>query len=359
KVRGYRVEVGEVETALATHPSITEAVVVTRASESGDVRLVAYARVREEIAWTELRQYLKERLPEYMIPATLVVVDQFPLTPSGKVDGKSLPAPAQVNSEQIVVQNSAHTPTAELLAGIWAELLGLAHVNLHDNFFDIGGHSLLATRVTSRIRDTFGLEVPLRRLFEMPTVFELAAHIDTQLNGDRNVVQPPIQRLAPGHTRPLSFAQQRLWFWEQLEPGTPTYNLTSAIRLEGDLDLAVLERSLNEIVRRHDILRTSFTAVDGNPVQVVAPKKTFKLNLIDLSSRSTAEREGEARRLAGEESLRPFLLNRAPLLRVTLLRLTTQDHVAVVSMHHIISDGWSMGIFIDEVTALYGAYRSG
>ncbi len=150
-----------------------------------------------------------------------------------------------------------------------------------------------------------------------------------------------------------------MWFWEQLEPGTPTYNLTSAIRLEGDLDLAVLERSLNEIVRRHDILRTSFTAVDGNPVQVVAPKKTFKLNLIDLSSRTAAERETEARRLAGEESQRPFSLNRAPLLRVTLLRLTTQDHVAVVSMHHIISDGWSMGIFVDEVTALYDAYRSG
>jgi len=257
------------------------------------------------------------------------------------------------------VQTIAETPTAELVADIWAEVLGLERVGLHNNFFDLGGHSLLATRVISRVREAFKLEVPLRRLFEMPTVFEFATYIDGQLRTGKDLTPPPIRRRPHDRPRPLSFAQQRLWFWEQLEPNTPTYNLTSAFRLQGELDLALLEQTLNEIVRRHEILRTSFTAVDGEPVQVVAPRKTLRLNPVDISWLPPAEREAEARRLSGQEALRPFALNRAPLLRVTLLRLSSQEHVAVVSMHHIISDGWSMGIFIDEVTALYEAYRFG
>src|SRR6185295_4659572 len=176
------------------------------------------------------------------------------------------------NSVEEELPTEALSPTAELLAGIWGEVLNVEHVNAHDNFFDLSGHSLLATRVVSRIREAFNLELPLRRLFEYPTVLELAAHIDDQLRVAHASALPPIRPQPHDHTRPLSFAQQRLWYWEQLEPGTATYNLCSALRLEGDLDLAVFERSLNEVVRRHETLRTSFTAIDGQPVQVVAPK---------------------------------------------------------------------------------------
>jgi len=255
-------------------------------------------------------------------------------------------------------QAPASTAATELVAEIWAEVLGLERVGLHQDFFELGGHSLLATRVVSRLREAYKLEVPLRRLFELPTVFELATHIDSLLRDGKDLAQPPIRRQAQDGPRPLSFAQQRLWFWEQLEPNTPTYNLTSAFRLEGDLDRAVLERTLNEIVRRHEILRTSFMAVDGEPVQVVAPRKTLRVNLLDIGWLPAEEREAEARRLTAEEASRPFALNKAPLLRVKLLRLSPQEHVALVVMHHIISDGWSMGVLIDEVTALYEAFRS-
>ncbi|HEX7774110.1 MAG TPA: condensation domain-containing protein, partial [Pyrinomonadaceae bacterium] len=357
KIRGYRVEIGEIEAVLGAHPSINEAVVVTK-GEPGNVHLVAYARVREAVAWAQLRQYLKERLPEYMIPTSFVTVEKFPLTPSGKIDRRSLRMLAQ-RSVAEEVQTEALSPTAELLAGVWSEVLGAERVNAHDNFFDLGGHSLLATRVISRIREAFNLEIPLRRLFEYPTVFELAAHIDEQLRVSHAAALPPIKRQSQGHTRPLSFAQQRIWYWEQLQPGTPTYNLSSAFRLEGDLDLAVFERSFNEIVRRHETLRTSFTAMDGAPVQVVAPKKAFRLSFTDLSSMPVAERETEARRLAVVEALRPFTLAKSPLLRVSVLRLTPQEHIAQVTMHHIVSDGWSLGLLIEEVTALYEAYRFG
>ncbi|HKG62290.1 MAG TPA: amino acid adenylation domain-containing protein, partial [Pyrinomonadaceae bacterium] len=359
KIRGYRVEIGEIEAVLAGHPAINEAIVVTKAGESGNVRLIAYTRVREAVAGTQLRQYLKERLPEYMIPASFVTVEQFPLTPSGKIDRRSLRLLAQRSAAEEDVRTEALSPTAELLAGVWEAVLGVEHVNAHDNFFDLGGHSLLATRVVSRIREAFNLEIPLRRLFEYPTVSELAAHIDEQLRVSHAAALPPIRPQSQGHTRPLSFAQQRIWYWEQLQPGTPTYNLSSAFRLAGELDLAVFERSFNEIVRRHETLRTSFTVLDGAPVQVVAPKKAFRVSFMDLSSMPAAERETEARRLAVVEALRPFTLAKSPLLRVSLLRLSPQEHIAHVSMHHIVSDGWSLGLLVEEVTALYEAYHSG
>ena len=269
-----------------------------------------------------------------------------------QIDRRAVPTDADVRA-------LSRTATSELVAGIWAEVLGVNRVRLHDNFFDIGGHSLLATRVIARVRETFKLEVSLRKLFELPTVFELALHIDELLQStSEQLVQPAITRQPQGSARQLSFAQQRLWFWEQLEPGTPTYNLTSAFRLSGELDLAVLERSLAEIVRRHEVLRTFFTAEDGSPVQVIAPTAKIKIKLDDLSSLPENEREIEARRRAGEQSLIPFDLSRLPLLRVVLMKLSDREHVAVVSMHHIISDGWSMGVLIDEMAALYDAYST-
>ncbi len=296
-----------------------------------------------------------EQLLEIVTANPKVPISELP-NPFSALERKRV-TEEQPSTHPELPQIVAETPTAELLANIWAEVLGKDRIGLHANFFDLGGHSLLATRVISRVREAFKLEVPLRRLFEMPTVFELSAYIDAQLGSGTNVAQAPIRRQQQqDNARPLSFAQQRLWFWEQLEPDTPTYNLISAFRLVGDLDLAVMEQSLNEIVRRHEILRTSFTSVDGDPVQVVAPRKTLRLTLVDLSWLPEVQREAEARRLTGEEALRPFALNKAPLFRLTILRLSPHEHVAVVAMHHIISDGWSVGIFVDEVTSLYESY---
>ena len=354
KIRGYRVEVGEIEAELCGHSLVREAVVLVQSRRGGASELVAYVLLKEGAVHdaSKLRGYLKERLPEYMLPTSFIALEEFPLTPSGKIDRRRLPELVQPE----LIEQGGQTPqtsTAELIAGIWSELLGLEHVFSDDNFFEIGGHSLLATRVIARLREIFNLEVPVRSLFEMPTVSELAAHIDAQLRMCGELAQPPITRASRERVLPLSFAQERLWFWEELQPGTATYTLTSAFRLVGDLDVSVLERSLNEIMRRHEILRTSYAAVEGHPVQVIAPQSFVPLGVEDLSHLSESERDFEVRRLAGEEALRPFDLTQAPLLRVSLLRLGEQEHVALVSMHHIVSDGWSMGVLVEEIASLY------
>ncbi len=357
KIRGYRVETGEIEAELCGHSLVREAVVLAQSRPRGASELVAYVLLKEGAVHdaSQLRRYLKERLPEYMLPTSFIAMAEFPLTPSGKIDRRRLP---ELALPELIEQDgqTPQTSTAELIAGIWSELLGLERVYSDNNFFEIGGHSLLATRVIARLREVFNLEVPVRSLFEMPTVSELAAHIDEQLRMSVKLVQPPITRASRDGVLPLSFAQERLWFWEQLQPGTPTYTLTSAFRLEGDLDVAVLEQSLNEIMRRHEILRTSYAAVEGQPVQVIAPHSFVPLSVKDLSHLPESERDFEVRRLAGEEALRPFDLTQSPLLRVSLLRLGAQKHVALVSMHHIVSDGWSMGVLVEEIATLYDEF---
>ena len=355
KIRGFRIEPGEIEAVLSAHAAVREARVIVREDQPGEKRLVAYVVGGVEAA--ALREHLRESLPEYMVPAAFVVLEQLPLTPNGKLDVKALPAPELASAEDRYV--APRTPVEEVLAGIWAEVLRLERVGVNDSFFELGGHSLLATRVVSRIRAVFAVELPLRALFEGPTVAELA------VRGGGDAPRGccpcsrrwcPVERTGP---LPLSFAQERLWFIDRLEPGSAVYNIPMAWRLGGALDRAALERALGEIVRRHEALRTVFAEVDGSPVQVIAPFGGFALPVEDLSASSEADREAAVRQRAGEEARRPFDLAAGPLFRAALLRLGGEDHVLLLSMHHVVSDGWSMGVLFRELSALYAAYREG
>jgi len=356
KVRGFRVELGEIEVALSQHPAVGEAVVLAR--EDGNKRLVGYVVPEGEQSpgVTALRGFLRGRLPEYMIPSAFVVLESLPLTPSGKVDRRALPAPDGARPELEAVYVAPRTPMEELLANIWAQVLGIGRVGVHDNFFELGGHSLLATQLISRLHEAFQVELPLRDLFESPTVAALAECVEEAQQTAQGLQAPAIEPVPRDGELPLSFAQQRLWFLDQLEPGSPLYNVPDAVRINGPLDVAALERSLNEIVRRHEVLRTTFPTVDGKPVQVIAPDLTIPLPVVDLTGLPEAEREPEALRQAREQARRPFDLARGPLLRARLLRLGEEDHVALMIMHHIASDGWSTGVLVQEIAALYDAF---
>ncbi|MET0396001.1 MAG: amino acid adenylation domain-containing protein, partial [Longimicrobiaceae bacterium] len=357
KLRGYRIEPGEIEAALREHPAVRDAVVVVREDAPGDRRLVGYV-VAEGAALSpgELREHLGGRVPEHMVPGAFVALDSIPLTPNGKLDRRALPAPRWCAGEEGYV--APRTPAEEVLAGIWAEVLGVGRVGVRENFFELGGHSLLATRVVSRIRETLAVELPLRGLFEAPTVAGLAERVEALRRAGLPVL-PPVLPVERGGALPLSFAQERLWFLDRLEPGSAVYNIPVAWRLGGAPDVAALRRALGEIVRRHETLRTVFAQVDGSPVQVIAPSGAFALPVEDLSGLGEADREAALGRRAGEEARRPFDLAAGPLFRAALLRLGAGDHVLLFSMHHIVSDGWSMGVFHRELSALYAAYREG
>jgi amino acid adenylation domain-containing protein len=315
------------------------------------------AEGRARPAASELRVFLKERLPEHMVPAVFVLLDAFPLNANGKVDRRALPAPDGRRPELNEAFVACRTPTEELLAEIWGQVLGLERVGIYDNFFHLGGHSLLATQVVSRIRETFRVEMPLRRLFEAPTVAGLAENIEAgRMAGPQAPAIVPVPR--DGELR-LSFAQQRLWFIDRLEPGSSVYNFPAAVRLKGPLNVVALTQSLNEIVRRHEALRTTFAIVDGRPVQVIAPTLTIRLPIVDLRELPETERETEVQRLATNEAQRPFDLAEGPLVRATVLRLGENEHVGLLTIHHIVTDGWSAGILIREMAVLYDAFCSG
>ena len=361
KVRGYRIELGEIETALRTHGGVGEAVVVVREDEPGDRRIVAYvvgAGGGAAPEAGELRGHVQARVPEYMVPSAYVGLEALPRTPNGKIDRRALPAPDAPASEPDTYV-APRTPTEEVLAGIYAEVLGAERVGAHADFFELGGHSLLATRVVSRAREAFGVEVPLGTLFEAPTVGELAAQVDDLLREDAGVPAPPIVPVPRDGELPLSFAQQRLWFIDQLQPGSAAYNIPTAQRIRGPLDVAALERALGELLRRHEALRTVFASVGGRAVQVVRPAEGFALPVFDLSARPAAEREDELLRLAREDEAAPFDLRAGPLLRARLVKLGDEEHALLLNMHHIVSDGWSVDVMIREVAALYGAFRVG
>ncbi|HYG65818.1 MAG TPA: amino acid adenylation domain-containing protein, partial [Thermoanaerobaculia bacterium] len=354
KIRGFRIEPGEVEAALLALPGVREAAVVVREDMPGERRLVAYAA--GELTVESLRAALRERLPDYMAPSAFVRLDALPLNPNGKVDRKALPAPERSAGAEGYL--APRTPVEEILAGIWAELLGLERVGADGNFFELGGHSLLATRVTSRLRDTLGIELPLSDVFEASSLADLAARVEAARRDGTQASSPPIVPAPREGALPLSFAQERLWFIDQLEPGSPLYNIAAALQARGPLDSGVLARTLGEIVRRHEALRTAFAELAGEPVQVIQPARPFLLPVVDLSALPESVREDLARTLAAAETGRPFDLSRGPLMRALLLRLGEADHAVVLTMHHIASDGWSMGILVREVAALYPAFAA-
>ncbi|HYO64056.1 MAG TPA: amino acid adenylation domain-containing protein, partial [Pyrinomonadaceae bacterium] len=362
KLRGFRIELGEIEAALTQHRAVRESLVLARADESGDKRLVAYvvpADADERPAAADLRRFLSGRLPEYMIPSFFVHVDEFPLTANGKVDRRRLPAPELEQRPEAAGDALTLTPVEELLAAVWSEVLGLERVGVADDFFELGGHSLLATQVVSRVRERFGVELALREIFERPTVGALARAIEAAMQSGGEEQAPAVRPVARGGALPLSFGQQRLWFFDQLEPGSPLYNISGGVRLAGELDVEALTRTLSEIVRRHEVLRTTFAVVDGEPSQVIQEARPFELSVRDLSHLNADEWARAERAAAREESDLPFDLSRGPLLRATLLDFGAGEHVLLVTMHHIVSDGWSLGVLIKEVAALYAAYVEG
>ncbi|HSF41477.1 MAG TPA: amino acid adenylation domain-containing protein, partial [Thermoanaerobaculia bacterium] len=352
KIRGFRVELGEVEAALLAHPEVREALVIARVTSGGEPRLVAYVVPRGE-APSDLRAWLGARLSEAMIPSAFVAIPALPLTPNGKVDRRALPDPEPERGSE-AASSAPRTPTEEVLAGIFAEVLGVDAVGTGGDFFELGGHSLLATRVIARIRSAFRVDLELRAVFEGRTVSALALRVDEAVRGEAGVAAPPlVRRPRPAEGAPLSFAQERLWFLDRLQPGSTAYNVPRGMELRGPLDVPALSAALSEIVRRHEILRTVYAFAGPEPVQIVLPWEPRALPVVDLSG--LPELGAEAARIFVEEAARPFDLERGPIVRTTLLRGTESEHTLLFLTHHIASDGWSLGVLLRELTALYGA----
>ena len=364
KVRGFRIEPGEIEAQLAEHPGVREAVVVAWEAAPRDLRLAAHvvAAGPAPVSAHELRAFLRARLPEHMVPASFSFLAALPLTPGGKIDRRALQAPGAGETVAAAGPTVPRTPTEELLAGVWGEVLGRAEIGAADDFFDLGGHSLLIGQVLARVRAAFGVDLPVRAAFEARTLAALARRVEEALRTLPSEIppRPPLVRISRAEPLPLSFAQTRLWFLDRMEPGSPVYNLPLAFRLTGPLDPGVLEHSLDEIFRRHEALRTTFAeGEDGEPRQIVAPFQPSQMPVVDLAGLPPAIALAEAGRQAMREARRPFDLVRGPLARTLLLWLDAQEHLLLFSCHHIAFDGWSVGVFRRELGALYAAGAAG
>jgi amino acid adenylation domain-containing protein len=361
KVRGFRIELGDVEAALFAHPEVRAAAAVAREDLSGENRLIGYLVASSTPpSEADLRSFLRDRVPEYMVPSAFMILEALPLTPNGKVDRKALPDPeptaaGPASSARYIPPRG---PVEEELAAMCAEVLGRDRIGVLDNFFDLGGHSLLAAQLLARVRETFGVELSLRALFDGPTIAAMAREVEHTLRAHAGHDVPPLEPADRGATAPASFAQQRLWLIDQLDPGAPTYNMPTVVRLAGALDVDILHRAFEELARRHETLRTSFASDSGVPVQVIAPRVTIDLPVEDLCPVPTPRREAEALRRAREESWRPFDLATAPLFRARLYRLAIDDHLLVVTTHHIVSDAWSTGLLVRDTAALYEAFAA-
>jgi amino acid adenylation domain-containing protein len=361
KVRGFRIELGEIESALVRHPDVRQAAVLAAPDVGGTgSRLIAWVETEKDSSGLagELRTFLGQSLPDYMVPAIFMPLARLPLTPNGKIDRRALAAlPLQPET----TAEAAHAPRGyveEVLGGIWSEVFGHP-VYRNDSFFDLGGHSLLAGRMAARVRSALNVELPLRRLFLSPVLREMAAWIGREIEARHGVSMPPIGRAPRDSDLPLSFAQQRLWFLDRLQPGTATFNLPASLRLTGPLDAGALSRALGEIARRHEALRTVFPERGGKGIQRVQPPAPVPLPSVDLCGLPASLREPEARRWATEEARLPFDLARGPLWRTTLLRLGAAEALLLVNQHHIVTDGWSTDVFARELRALYAAFAAG
>ena len=362
KIRGFRIEIGEIETVLCQHPRVREVVVIVRES-SGDKHLVAYVvpKTQQVPNDLELRRFLLQQLPDYMVPAIFAILEEVPLTPNGKVDRRALPAP-DTNRSGCFGTRAPRTPTEEILCAIWAQVLGLEFVGIDDNFFTLGGHSLLATQVISRCRQAFCVEISLQMLFDAPTIARLADAIAKLSNADAlsSSEHQIIPQIENREQAPLSFAQQRLWFLEQLEPNNPTYLLPTALRLTGRLNVGVLQQSIDAIVAEHEALRTNFiSSDDGSPIQVIGEPRSVEMMLIDLTQLPHCDKQEQVQRLLNQEAQRPFDLASDLMLRATLLQIDQQEHILLLVMHHIASDGWSIGILWKQLAAVYEAFGNG
>ncbi|MBI6744818.1 amino acid adenylation domain-containing protein [Pseudomonas syringae] len=358
KLRGFRIELGEIESKLSECPGVREAVVLVREHRPGDKRLVAYLTAQEgvELSAAQLREQLSQGLAEYMIPSAFVTLARFPLTPNGKLDRRALPAP----EDDAYASRDYEAPAGDVehaLAEIWQVLLGLERVGRHDHFFELGGHSLLAVQLVSRLRQRFEVEVALRDVFAEPTLQGLAR----QVASARLSAQTPLTLVDRDLPLPLSWAQQRLWFLDQLDRAAgAAYHIPAGLRLRGRLDSEALQATLDRIVARHETLRTHFALHEGQAIQVIAPAtQGFALITHDLRALDSAAQHEAVERLAGEEALAPFDLSSGPLIRGRLVQLSETEHILLVTQHHIVSDGWSTGVLLHEIGMLYRAFSQG
>jgi amino acid adenylation domain-containing protein len=360
KLRGYRIELGEIEQVVGAHPAVRAVVAAVHEVSAADHRLVAYWTSADGCpprALQELREHTARLLPDYMVPSAFVHLDRLPLTATGKIDRRALPEPEFVAASDFVGPRDG---LETLLAEIWAEVLRVPNVGVHDDFFELGGHSLLATQVVSRIRRALDLEIPLRTAFEATTVAALADRVRASLYaGGGAQAAPPIQRIARAGTPPVSFGQERLWFLDQLEPNSSAYNVPAAVRLRGRLRFQHLVASLQEVVRRHEVLRTTYDVAQGAARQVIHASFTVDVPVVDASAMDSKLLDAFVRDCAVREARRPFDLHRGPVVRAQLLRLGDEEHVLLFTLHHIASDAWSTGVLVREVAALYEAHASG
>ncbi|WP_437581584.1 amino acid adenylation domain-containing protein [Sorangium sp. So ce887] len=364
KIHGHRIELGEIAAALCQHPGVREVAVVVREDAPGDKRLVAYVVPRavqgasvgdEQALLPALRALAQRQLPSFMVPSAFMALEALPTSPNGKVDRRALPAPGGDRQELGRAFVAPRSELEEALAGLWKELLRVERVGVHDSFFELGGSSLHAVQLFSRLRGAFGIDVGFQELFDHPTVAGLAA-----LSQGGGRAAPRAEHAIPRGTRtgpvPLSFAQERMWFLHRLAPESRAYNCLCPFRLTGDIHVPALDRSLRELVRRHEILRTVYTEIDGQPVQIVAEDASFRLDVADLQHLSEGEREAQAQQLIEAEAQRIFDLKRGPVFRAGLLRLGPRDHVLWLHIHHIAVDGWSLEVAYREIAALYDAF---
>jgi len=379
KLHGYRIEPAEIEATLGQHPAVRACVVVLACEDTpGEKRLVAYVVPAETLnderrtingpEWSssafsvqrsalgvELRAFLQQRLPRYMLPSAFVLLAALPLTTSGKLDRKALPMPERADLALVHSYVAPRTALEKTLAAIWAEVLGLPRIGVYDNFFELGGHSLIATQVVSRVRDALKQEISLQLLFESETIAALAEAI-ADTDQERAALATPLRPVARAGDLPLSFAQERLWFLEQLYPNNTAYNMPIAVRLTGRLRLLALQVSFNALVQRHEVLRTTFVAAADQPRQVIAPTLCLPLTLLDLQGLIPTLQARTATWLMQSAARSPFELARGPLIRVALLRLSPQTHLLLLTLHHSIADGWSIPLLLRDLSILYAQH---
>ncbi|MBT4946893.1 MAG: amino acid adenylation domain-containing protein [Candidatus Marinimicrobia bacterium] len=356
KIRGFRIEAGEIETTAMNYQGVNQCAVIAKQDKYGNHYLVAY--LVGEVKTSDLCDYLKIKLPEYMVPAVFVFLDSMPVNPNGKIDRKNLPEPdnSLLSSEKLI--SNPITPTEEILTAIWSEVLGVKGIGRKHNFFELGGHSLLATQVVSRVRRVFSVDVPVLSLFELPVLSDLSREIE-KLQRNVKIKIPPISPKDEHEKTALSFAQERLWFLDKLYPQNHFYNILLGLNIKGQFDVQILEKSFNEIIRRHESLRASIETINGEPVLVIARDLHISVDITDLQHSSDDEQKEYVKQIIYDEYIKNFDISRGPLIRCCVLKLKSDEHILLFAMHHIISDGWSMGIFLSELTKLYGAFSKG
>ncbi|MBD2493305.1 non-ribosomal peptide synthetase [Nostoc sp. FACHB-280] len=360
KIRGFRIELGEVEAALHQHPDIQQAVVIVREDVPGDKRLVGYIVPQPEsgVNATTVKRFLEEKLPTYMVPAALMMLDSLPLTPNGKLDRRSLPAPARTRPDLEEAFIAPRNPVEEKLATIWAELLGLDVVGINDNFFCLGGHSLIVTQMLSRVREVFAVHISFTQIFANPTIAAVAQLI-VQGGEESQWQRPVIQRISHEGLVPVSFSQERIYFVHKLAPENSAYQFQATMEIKGVLNIAALQRSLDEIVKRHEIFRTTYQEVNGRLYQVIHPHPGAAFRVVDLRGIPEAEREIEAQKLVEEEVLTHLDLTQLPIVQWAVFQLSDQEYILTHVEHHMAHDGWSFNVFLGELVALYEAFSAG